>query len=225
VRGRNGNLRLPKYHKGPGLVYLGFIGPLILGAVAAVIVLVFLPLNERTRATPVGEIVTDRAYDPLRVVPLSLAAGVAGSAVLTAAQARIVGMVSQQKAEFLEATVGGSLDRAAAEASDKASEVVAAKMDQIKPQVKQMVAEARAEVPPELGADAGRRGGSVPEAAGATATSMDVDALFDAVPTMRLDSDRPPVFRFGTLGSFAHGPDALHEQRHGRYVVDCTHAH
>jgi hypothetical protein len=172
------------------------LGPLILGGVAAVIVLVFLPLSEQTRTGPGGAIVTDRSYDPLRVVPLSLAAGVAGSAVLTAAQARLVGMVNQQKAEFLEATVGGSLDRAAAEASDKAGEVVTAKMDEIKPQVKQMVADARAQVPPEFAQELVRRGVSVTEVEGATAAvpkgpivfgappgsapSMDVDDLFDS---------------------------------------------
>jgi hypothetical protein len=83
-------------------------------------------------------------------VPLSLAAGVAGSAVLTAAQARLLAMVSQQKAEFLEATVSGSLDRAAADAADKASQEVAVRMQQMKPQVQQIVARAKAEVPPEF---------------------------------------------------------------------------
>ncbi len=60
VRGRNGNLRLPKYQKGWALLYLGFVGPLILGAVAAVIVLVFLPLGQQTRTGPGGAEAFDR---------------------------------------------------------------------------------------------------------------------------------------------------------------------
>lgn len=150
VRGRNGNLRMPKYQRAHGLVYLGFFGPLILGGVAAVIVLVFLPLGSQPRTTASGQTVTDRTYDPLRVVPLALAAGVGGSAVLTAAQGRLLAMVNQQKAEFLEASLSGSLDRAAADAADKASKEVASRLKQLKPQVQQAVAQARAEVPAEF---------------------------------------------------------------------------
>ncbi len=158
IRGRNGNLRMPKYQKGPGLLYLGFFGPLILGAVAAVIVLVFLPLGQQTRVDTSGRTVIDRTYDPLRVVPLSLAAGVAGSAVLTAAQARLVALVNQQKAEFLEASVSGSLERTAAEASTQAGQAVAATMQQMKPRFQQLVAQAQAEVPPAFAAELERQG-------------------------------------------------------------------
>ena len=172
VKGRNGNLRMPRYQKAHGLVYLGFFGPLILGGVAAVIVLVFLPLGQQSRTTAAGQTVTDRTYDPLRVVPLALAAGVGGSAVLTAAQARLLAMVNQQKAEFLEASVSGSLDRAAADAADMASKEVASRLQGMKPQVQQAVAQARAEVPPEFTQQLVRQGVS----------ATDVDSARAAVP-------------------------------------------
>jgi len=186
VRGRNGNLRMPKYQRSKGLLYLGFVGPIILGAVAAVVVLVFLPTSEESRPGPGGTTVMVRTYDLLRVVPLSLAAGVGGSAVLTAAQARLVAMVNQQKADFLQATVSSSLDRAAAQASDEAGKVVAGKVQEIKPKVERLVEQARAQVPAEV-VDAMKKVGAPVPKSGVTFSGREVvspqavDALFDQV--------------------------------------------
>lgn len=209
VRGRIGNLRMPRYEKGNRLVYLGFLGPLVLGGVAAAIVLVFLPLGSEERTEAGGAVVVERTYDPLQVVPLSLAAGVAGSAVLIAAQTRLVTMVSQQKAQFLEASVSGSLERAAAEAADKAGEEIAAKLAEIKPKVEAMLA-GNAAAATGAGSGAGSGGGDIATPGpgggvtkagvvfGGGPTAADVDALFSAAAS---DATRAVRARLGEVAA------------------------
>jgi hypothetical protein len=83
---------------------IGWIANPLVGAAAAVIALYFLaPITTTVTKEANGTSVTTQEYDLIKLVALSLVVGTAGTAFITAAQARIIAAVNEQKVETMEA--------------------------------------------------------------------------------------------------------------------------
>lgn len=191
ARGTSGNLRLWNYSGAGRLLNLGFVGPVFLGAVAAVVILIFLPFESQT-VVGADRSVTNRVYDPLRLVPLSLAAGVAGSAVLTAAQTRLLAMISDQRIALVETTGKQAVERTAAAARDDAARIVQSMLeDDLAPAIQALLARAKTEVPPGLSQQLASRGVSddvvrdavsaIPKSGPLFAPQPDVDRMLESL--------------------------------------------
>ncbi len=94
TRGKvTGAIAWPRRRKGPPrLTEFGWIGSVILGAIAGVAILYFLPPT--TAATPGAA----PSYDVVKGVALALIAGSAGRALLTSMQARLLANLNEQQA-------------------------------------------------------------------------------------------------------------------------------
>lgn len=117
TRGRvTGALERPRWKAYNGrYIDLGWISSVIVGAVAALVVLYLFP-PEVTQTVENGVTVEARSYEIVKLVALSLIAGSAGRAILTAAQTRVQATLTEQRVSETEAVAKAELHRLAVDA-------------------------------------------------------------------------------------------------------------
>ena len=108
--GHNGGLRLLRWDRGGGVLNVGVFGSVLVGAVAALTVLVLLPYTE-----VVDEGVRSLRYELIRLLSVSIGAGVGGSAILGASQARAGAAVQTERVRQVAATGVAEVARTAEE--------------------------------------------------------------------------------------------------------------
>lgn len=90
---------------------LGWTASVLLGAMAAVAILYFLPPQvETTVQTDSGEVVTTISYELVKLVALSLIAGSAGSVILRALVDRLQALLERQRAQTRAAVTLGMME-------------------------------------------------------------------------------------------------------------------
>lgn len=97
--GSSGGLRLLRWDRGTGVLSTGVFGSVLVGAVAALTVLVFLPYTK-----VVEDGVSSLRYELIRLLSVSIGAGVGGSAILGASQARALAAVQTERVRQVAAT-------------------------------------------------------------------------------------------------------------------------
>ncbi len=113
-------IQLPKRDSAAGVVNLGVVGSVLLGAIAGVAVLYFFPPT--TTSAPSGS----QSYDIVKGVALSLIAGSAGRSLLTGLQARLLASEKVQQARLTADVASNQIQRQAETAAPAAAEVVRA---------------------------------------------------------------------------------------------------
>lgn len=166
ARGRvTGALERPRWKAYNGrYIDLGWVSSVIVGAVAALVVLYLFP-PEVTQTVKDGVTVEKRSYEIVKLVALSLIAGSAGRAILTAAQTRVQAALSEQRANEMEAVAKAELQRLAVEAEREVDLAIREATRQVLSMMREQIVPADGGgttiTPPEIDAEMTRIAGEV----------------------------------------------------------------
>lgn len=108
----------------PKLGFLAVLASVVLGGIAAVAVLYFVPPITEVR-NEAGEL-TERSYDLIKLVAFSLLVGTAGAAILQSMQARALGQVEAVKAKAEKAVAVGTASKGVASMAESVPNAVKA---------------------------------------------------------------------------------------------------
>lgn len=136
--------RLPGRH--PLGLQLGSLGAMLIGAIAAVVVLFFFAPELVVKTNGVET----RHYELVKFVALSLIAGIAGSNVLTAARSALLAQLSQQATATTKAVAKAEVENAHRESAKSAAEAAKSAVAQSASLLSSRLEDAASETPADL---------------------------------------------------------------------------
>lgn len=150
-RRNTGTIELWGKLPGSRLFDLGGAASVIIGAVAAVIILLFFPPEVRIAVEAAdGTSRTTTHYEIVKLISLSLLAGSAGSTFITAAQARIMAALSEQKAQAVSRVAQEQIKNMGEDTKAELKREFQSAIDKRLPELGELVEQAAEESSPKL---------------------------------------------------------------------------